>query len=75
MDGLPFTLDEPQLNGMFTQHGTVTAAHVYTNPDDGRSWGFGFVDMATSDDATQAIASLNGVALDGHTLTVREARF
>ena len=75
VDGLPHAVNEPQLNEIFIQHGTVTAAHVYTSPDTGQSWGFGFVDMATSEDAKQAIASLNGVELDGHTLKVREARF
>ena len=59
---------------MFAPHDTVTATRVCTKPEIGLSWGFGFVDMETSNDATHAIESLNGVALDGHTLTDRKAR-
>ena len=40
----------------------------------GRSKGFGFVDMATPDDAQAAIEKWNATKLDGRTLTVNEAR-
>jgi cold-inducible RNA-binding protein len=45
-----------------------------TDRDTGRPRGFGFVEMADSDAAEQAIDGLNGSQLSGRTLTVNEAR-
>ena len=73
--GLPYAVGEPGLNELFAPHGTVQSTRVDTDIRSGQSRGFGFVEMATSDEAEQAIASLNGVEMDGHTLTVREALF
>jgi RNA recognition motif-containing protein len=39
-----------------------------------RSKGFGFVEMATEEEAQKAIAEVNGKELDGRTLTVNEAK-
>jgi RNA recognition motif-containing protein len=40
----------------------------------GRSKGFGFVEMATEEEAANAVATLNGSDLDGRTINVSEAR-
>src|SRR5262249_60891245 len=40
----------------------------------GRSRGFGFVEMSSSEEAQKAIQALNGTDLDGRSLTVNEAR-
>jgi RNA recognition motif-containing protein len=42
--------------------------------DTQRSKGFGFVEMATDQEAQSAIQALNGQQLGGRTLTVNEAR-
>src|SRR2546421_7568527 len=62
------------LEQLFAQHGTVTSAQVINDRDTGRSKGFGFVEMASDDEATAAIAAVNGQQHDGRTLTVNEAR-
>ena len=47
---------------------------MITDKFTGRSRGFGFVEMANSDEAQKAIQALNGTDLDGRNLTVNEAR-
>ena len=73
--GLPSVVEELQLNKVFAQHGTVMSVQVITDARTGRQRGFALVQMATSEEASQAIASLHGVEMDGHILTVREAVF
>ena len=50
--------------------GTVVSANVKRGPD-GRCKGFGFVNMATMDDAQRAISALNGSQFVGRHLQVR----
>jgi len=47
---------------------------VMTDRETGRSRGFGFVEMATDEDAKTAIAKLDGFEVDGRALRVNEAR-
>ncbi len=72
--GLPYAATEPQLHDLFAQHGTVESARVITDKFTGQSRGFGFVEMSTAEEASAAIAALNGSQLDGRTLTVNEAK-
>jgi RNA recognition motif-containing protein len=46
---------------------------IVTDRDTGRSRGFGFVEMATNEDADQAVSRLNGSSLDGRTIKVEKA--
>jgi RNA recognition motif-containing protein len=71
---LPYSTTEQQLSELFAQHGTVQSAKVITDRYTGQSRGFGFVEMATSEEAQKAIAALNGSNLGGRTLVVNEAR-
>jgi RNA recognition motif-containing protein len=71
---LPYSTTEQQLSELFSQHGAVTSAKVITDRYTGQSRGFGFVEMATDDEAQKAIAALNGAPLGGRTLVVNEAR-
>src|SRR2546422_2397702 len=72
--GLPYSSTEQQLQELFSQHGSVTSAKIITDKYTGQSRGFGFVEMATGEEAQKAITALNGTQLDGRTLTVNEAR-
>lgn len=72
--GLPYATSETQLQDLFAQHGTVESVKVITDRYTGQSRGFGFVEMASSDEAEAAITALNGTQLEGRTLTVNEAR-
>ena len=72
--GLPYSTDEQQLEDLFATHGTVESARVITDKFTGQSRGFGFVEMATSNESSEAIAALHGTELGGRTLTVNEAK-
>jgi len=72
--GLPFSTSEDRLREVFAQAGQVESAVVVTDRDTGRSRGFGFVEMATSEEADQAVQKLNGKDLDGRQLKVERAK-
>lgn len=71
---LPYSVTDQQLQELFAQHGTVSSAKVIMDRFTGRSRGFGFVEMATSEEAQKAIAALNGTQYEGRTLVVNEAK-
>jgi len=62
------------LRDHFSQAGTVESASVIEDRETGRSRGFGFVEMATAEDAQAAIEQFNGKELSGRNLTVNEAK-
>ena len=72
--GLPYSVTEQQLEELFSQQGAVTSSKVITDRVTGQARGFGFVEMATSEEAQKAITSLNGTQMGGRTITVNEAR-
>ena len=72
--GLPYATTDQQLQEIFSAHGNVESARVITDKFTGRSRGFGFVEMSSSEEAQKAIQALNGTDLDGRNLTVNEAR-
>jgi RNA recognition motif-containing protein len=72
--GLPFSTSEDRLREVFAQAGQVESAVVVTDRSTGRSRGFGFVEMATSEEADQAVQKLNGKDLDGRQLKVERAK-
>jgi RNA recognition motif-containing protein len=72
--GLPYAVTEQQLNELFSQQGTVVSAKIITDKYTGQSRGFGFVEMASAEEAKKAITALNGTQLDGRSLTVNEAK-
>ena len=72
--GLPFATSNDQLRDLFAEIGEVASATVVTDRDTGRSRGFGFVEMATPEEAEQAISRLNGTNLDGRTIQVEKAK-
>ena len=72
--GLPYAATESQLTTLFAAHGTVESARVITDKFTGQSRGFGFVEMATQEEAKAAITALNGSQMDGRPLTVNEAK-
>ena len=72
--GLPYAATDSQLTSVFAAHGTVESARIITDKFTGQSRGFGFVEMATAEEAAAAISALNGSQMDGRTLTVNEAK-
>ena len=71
---LPYSTTEDALVGMFSECGTVDSARVIKHRDTGRSKGFGFVEMSTSEEATSAIEKFDGVDCEGRPLRVNEAK-
>src|SRR5436853_7114415 len=71
---LTYGSTDASLRQLFEAHGTVTSAQVIMDRDTGRSKGFGFVEMASDQEAQAAIAALNGQQIEGRALTVNEAR-
>lgn len=71
---LSYDITSEQLGELFAQAGEVVSADVISDRYSGRSKGFGFVEMATEEDATKAIEMFDGKEQDGRTLTVNEAR-
>jgi RNA recognition motif-containing protein len=71
---LTFATTNRQLEAMFAEYGEVADAQVITDRDTGRSRGFGFVEMASTEAAEKAISSLNGKDFDGRQLKVNVAK-
>jgi RNA recognition motif-containing protein len=72
--GIAFATTSDGLRQHFAQHGTVVSASVVTDQFSGQSRGFGFVEMATPEEAQQAVAQLNDRQLDGRSLKVEIAK-
>lgn len=71
---LSFDAGEEELRTLFQQAGTVESVRIITDQYSGRSRGFGFVEMATREEALKAIELLNGHTLRERNLVVNEAR-
>lgn len=71
---LSFNTTENDLQDAFSAYGTVTETNLMMDRATGRPRGFGFVTMATDEDAQKAIEAMNGKDLDGRALTVNVAR-
>src|SRR5208337_4340115 len=71
---LDFSTTEDDLRQLFATYGQVDRVSIMTDRDTGRSRGFGFVEMSSSEDGDKAIAALNGTQVGGRKLNVNEAR-
>ena len=71
---LSFNTTQNVLQDLFAKHGTVTEVNLMMDRETGRPRGFGFVTMASKEEADAAVESLNGKNVDGRDLTVNEAR-
>lgn len=72
--GLSYAINDSQLGQIFSQAGTVVSATVIMDKYSGRSKGFGFVEMATDEEANKAIQMFNGQEIEGRKVVVNEAR-
>ena len=71
---LPYTTVDADLQNLFSQAGTVKSAQVIRDRASGRSKGFGFVEMSSSEEAQGAITMFHGKDYSGRPLTVNLAR-
>lgn len=72
--GLPYSTQEDALKEYFSQAGEVVSAVIIMDKMTGRSKGFGFVEMASAEDAEKAVSMFNDKEFEGRKLTVNEAR-
>jgi RNA recognition motif-containing protein len=68
--GLSYSTSSEGLREFFAQCGNVVSATVITDRFSGQSRGFGFVEMASAEEAQNAISQLSGRELDGRRLVV-----
>jgi cold-inducible RNA-binding protein len=71
---LSFQATEEDLRELFQQAGTVETVRIITDQFTGRPRGFGFVEMATKEEAGKAVEMLNGRLFRDRNLVVDEAR-
>jgi len=71
---LSYSTTDESLKEGFSKAGNVESASVIMDRATGRSKGFGFVEMATEDEAQAAIDMFNGQEFEGRKIIVNEAR-
>jgi RNA recognition motif-containing protein len=74
VSNLSFQVQDQDLLEIFAEYGEVSSAKVITDKFSGRSRGFGFVEMASDEEAKKAIAELDQAEVDGRTISVAEAK-
>ena len=71
---LSWTMTDDDLMNLFTQYGSVTSAKILKDKMNGRSKGFGFVEMEDAEASKAAIAALNEQEVQGRKLIVNESQ-
>jgi RNA recognition motif-containing protein len=71
---LPYDTNDQDLGALFATAGTVDSVNVMRDQATGRARGLAFVEMATEEEAQNAIRQLNESQVGGRSLTVNEAR-
>ncbi|MBC62387.1 MAG: RNA-binding protein [Zetaproteobacteria bacterium] len=72
--GFPYQTTEDQLADLFSEVGDVMSVRIITDRESGRSRGFGFIEMSSSDYANKAIERFHGYDLNGRQLAVNIAQ-
>lgn len=71
--GLPYDMDDAELEEFFEKFGTVASVKVAMDKETGKSKGFAFVDMPLEAEAREAIEGLNDLSIGKKTLVVKQA--
>ena len=71
--GLPYDLDDAELEEIFEKFGKIISAKVAMDRETGKSKGFGFVEMENDAEAKEAIEGLNDISLGKKPLIVKQA--
>jgi RNA recognition motif-containing protein len=71
IDALPQSYTEEQLQSLFQPYGSVSSVSIVRAPD-GQSLGFGYVTMASAEDAWQACRALQSRVMGTRRLIVEE---
>ncbi len=71
---ISFKGSEDDLKDLFSQAGEVVSVKLIKDAATGRLRGFGFVEMASDEDAQKAISMLNGKSFMDRNIVVNEAK-
>jgi cold-inducible RNA-binding protein len=71
--GLPYDMDDAELEEFFEKFGTVASVKVAMDKETGKSKGFAFVDMPLEAEAREAIEGLNNLAIGKKVMVVKPA--
>ena len=71
---LSFQTSREDLQQLFSQAGTVESVNIIEDRETGRSRGFAFVEMSSTEEGNAAIQQFNGHDVGGRTLNVNEAK-
>ena len=71
---LDYKVNENDLESLFSEYGTVSSVKIISDKYNGRSKGFGFVEMENDNEAKKAVSGLNGSSLKSRDITVNEAK-
>lgn len=71
---LSYGTSEHTLQDAFEQYGEVSSVKIIMDREQGRSKGFGFVEMPNDDEANEAINALNDSTIDGREIVVKESK-
>jgi RNA recognition motif-containing protein len=72
--GLSYNTEVDEIRDLFAQAGEVLSANIIRDKFTNQSRGFGFVEMATEEQAADAIKRFNGMQLGGRSIVVNESR-
>jgi RNA recognition motif-containing protein len=71
---LPYRVTEDQLQTLFAKAGKVESVKIVMDAASGRSRGFGFVEMTTSEESEKAIEMFNKYSLENREIVVSRAK-
>lgn len=71
---IPFSLNEEELHNVFSQFGEVSSVKIIKDKFTGKSKGFAFVEMSSSEAGNNAVSQVNGMEVKGRQLKVNEAK-
>jgi RNA recognition motif-containing protein len=71
---LNYRTTEEQLRELFEGFGEVESSKIIFDKFEGRSKGYGFVEMPNEDEGSRAIEELNDSEFDGRQIVVKKAR-
>lgn len=74
VSNLGFHVQDEDLKQLFSSFGDVTSAKVIKDRETGRSRGFGFVEMESSEEGNKAMTALNNKEVEGRNISISIAR-
>ena len=70
---LSYQTNEDKVQKLFEQYGDVSSVKIIYDKFEGRSKGYGFVEMPNDEEGQQAINALNDTEVDGRTIVVKKS--